>query len=201
MLPFDELGTRMLDKLVAAGVGQRPVIFIAHSLGGLLAKEIMLQGSQAAEGTGRHKLTDATRGLAFYSVPHFGSWLADLGWRLKAVGGAPSPHVAQLRYGPHLEELNTFVRKLHKAKKLDVLSFLETGKTTLFTGITVEVVPLESAYPGYGDLKVMPLDHIHICKPSSREDPGYEKLLEFVRATGKQFKFIPASVPGAGGSS
>lgn len=185
VLPFDELGSRMLDKLVAAGVGQRPVVLVAHSLGGLLAKEMLLQGAQAAQGSGRAEFTDSTRGLVFYSVPHFGSWLADLGWRLKG-GWAPSPHVAQLRYGPHLEELNDFVRKLHKKKKVEVLSFLETGKTAFLTGpkgyaINVEVVPLESAYPGYGDLQVMDRDHINSCKPASREEESYGKLADFLQ--------------------
>lgn len=43
---FRELSAKMLSKLKAAGVGQRPVIFITHSMGGLMVKEMMMQASE-----------------------------------------------------------------------------------------------------------------------------------------------------------
>ena len=35
----------------------------------------------------------------FYSVPHAGSRLADWGWYLRYVGGAPAGHVRHLKTG------------------------------------------------------------------------------------------------------
>lgn len=102
-LPFEQIAARFLDKLTAAGVGRRPVVFVTHSLGGLLVKEIMLQSERAATAAGpsawpsRGSLASESRGVVFYSCPHFGSWLADWGWQLKRVGGQPSAHVAQAR--------------------------------------------------------------------------------------------------------
>jgi hypothetical protein len=60
-------------------------------------------------------LARATRGVVFYATPHFGSRLADLGWRLRRLPGAgaiPAPAVEHLAPGPHLVELNERLRRL-----------------------------------------------------------------------------------------
>lgn len=93
----------------------------------------------------------------------------------------------QLRPGPHLEELNAFLLRKHKRKEVEVLSFLEGVRTKLYTGpggytLGVEVVPMESAYPGFGDLVVVErADHISICKPGSTDDPAYARAVGFIR--------------------
>jgi hypothetical protein len=47
--------------------------------------------------------------------------------------------------------------------------------------LRAEVVPLESAYPGVGEFHVLQTtDHINVCKPIARSDPGYTKLLSFL---------------------
>ena len=73
-----------------------------------------------------------------------------------------------------------------------VLSFLEGAPTTLAElpvpglkgrAIAAEIVAAESAYPGFGDLVVLPqCDHIDACKPRDREEPNYKRTLELIRA-------------------
>ncbi|XP_024534607.1 uncharacterized protein LOC9643048 [Selaginella moellendorffii] len=183
-LPLEEISSALLDKLLAAGVGERPVVFISHSMGGLVVKQML---AQAAKDKSRAHLVDKAAGVVFYSCPHFGSRLADMPWRMGYVL-RPAPSVAELRSGsPRLEELNRCIRNLHYRGTLQVLSFSETKVTPLVEGyggwaLRMEVVPIESAYPGFGELVVLDgTDHVNSCKPLSPSDPAYTKTLEFLR--------------------
>lgn len=182
-LPLQEVSSMLLDKLVAAGIGDRPVVFVTHSMGGLVVKQMLYK----AQTENIDKLVKNTVGVVFYSCPHFGSKLADMPWRMGLVF-RPAPTIGELRSGsPRLVELNDFLRHLHKKGLLEVLSFCETKVTPIVEGyggwaFRVEIVPIESAYPGFGELVVLEsTDHINSCKPLSRTDPSYTETLEFLQ--------------------
>lgn len=108
-------------------------------------------------------------------------------WRMGLVL-RPAPTIGELRSGSsRLVELNDYIRHLHKKGVLEVLSFCETKVTPIVEGyggwaFRMEIVPIESAYPGFGDLVVLEsTDHINSCKPVNRTDPSYTEILEFLR--------------------
>lgn len=41
---LDDRSNDFIDKLIAAGVGRRPIIWLTHSMGGLLVKNILVKG-------------------------------------------------------------------------------------------------------------------------------------------------------------
>lgn len=86
-LSFQDTVTRLMDKLQAAGVGSRPVVFVGHSMGGLLVKEMLAKALAEEPGSRHHGLAATTRGVVFYGTPHFGSNLAAMGWGLRHVPG------------------------------------------------------------------------------------------------------------------
>ncbi|GAB2267373.1 hypothetical protein Dimus_002358 [Dionaea muscipula] len=182
-LPLQEVSSMLLEKLVAADIGKRPVVFVTHSLGGLVVKQMLYQ----AKAEKLKDFVDNTVGVVFYSCPHFGSKLADMPWRMGLVL-RPAPTIGELRSGsPRLVELNDFIRRLHKKGLLEVLSFCETDVTPIVEGyggwaFRMEIVPIESAYPGYGDLVVLEsTDHINSCKPVNHDDPSYKEILDFLQ--------------------
>ncbi|KFM25668.1 Protein SERAC1 [Auxenochlorella protothecoides] len=183
-LPFEHTVAQLAGMLLDAGVGARPTVFVCHSMGGVLVKELLAQAQAKENGHAWHKLACNTLGLVSYAVPHSGSRLADLGWQLRYVGGFPAGAVAHLKTSElHLEDVNAAVRGMHRRGGLAVLSFGE-GKPTRVAYIKTLVVPLESAYPGYGEFFVLPShDHISACKPTDRSDAAYAKALDFLGRT------------------
>lgn len=134
------------------------------------------------------RLASATKAIAFYSTPHFGSSMAALGWKLRHLPGAsPAPSIHHLSPGPHLAALNARLALLHDTGRVKVLSFTE-GLATTLAGLgflpKILIVPYESAYPGFGEVIVLSeRDHVDVCKPEGRDAAAYAKLLEFVRAS------------------
>uniref|UniRef100_A0A7N0SXP7 Protein SERAC1 n=1 Tax=Kalanchoe fedtschenkoi TaxID=63787 RepID=A0A7N0SXP7_KALFE len=181
-LPLQEVSSMLLEKLIDAGIGDRPVVFVTHSMGGLVVKQLLYKAREQK----LDNLVKNTVGVVFYSCPHFGSKLADMPWRMGYVL-RPAPSIGELRSGSErLVELNDFFRQLHKRGQLNVLSFCETKVTPIVEGyggwaFRMEIVPIESAYPGYGELIVLEsTDHINSCKPLSRSDPSYTETLNFL---------------------
>jgi len=130
VMPVEGVVEDLMTQMVAAGVGQRPVVFVTHSMGGLLVKELLVK---ASEDPVLSPLLAATRGVVFYSVPHFGSWLAKAA-QAPMLGHMLRPSVTiegLVREAPHLDELNRRFKELHKGRGIKVTSFSEERATSL----------------------------------------------------------------------
>ena len=184
-MPLAGTVARLARRLEAARVGRdgRRVVFVCHSLGGVLAKELVAASLLLSKETSQ-SLGERTRAAVFYACPHRGSWLAGIGWNLRFLGAAPAAPVSHLKPGPHLSEPDAALRARHGLGKLRVLSFGETERLAVAPLLPrVLVVPPESASPGYGEFVLLEgEDHIGVCKPGSREDVGYERCRLVVEA-------------------
>uniref|UniRef100_A0A8C3TIX2 Protein SERAC1 n=1 Tax=Chelydra serpentina TaxID=8475 RepID=A0A8C3TIX2_CHESE len=84
----------LLNKLRTAGVGDRPLVWVSHSMGGLLVKKMLVDASKNPE---MDKIVNNTRGIIFYSVPHHGSQLAEYSMNARYLF-FPSVEVKELIY-------------------------------------------------------------------------------------------------------
>uniref|UniRef100_A0A8C9EVX3 Protein SERAC1 n=1 Tax=Pavo cristatus TaxID=9049 RepID=A0A8C9EVX3_PAVCR len=132
----------LLEKLRAAGIGERPLVWVSHSMGGLLVKKMLVDASKNPE---MDKIVNNTRGIIFYSVPHHGSQLAEYSINARYLL-FPSVEVKELsKDSPALKVLNDDFLSFAKDKKFPVLSFAETLPTHIGSMLKLHVVPLESA--------------------------------------------------------
>uniref|UniRef100_A0AAQ6IUN0 Protein SERAC1 n=1 Tax=Anabas testudineus TaxID=64144 RepID=A0AAQ6IUN0_ANATE len=132
----------LLKKLKLAGVGERPVIWVAHSMGGLLVKKMLLDASDNPEMNG---LLKNTKGIMFYSVPHRGTSMAEYSVNVRYLL-FPSIEVRELcKDSPALRNLNENFLNMAKEKEFKVLSFAETLPTNIGPMIKTLVVPTHSA--------------------------------------------------------
>lgn len=176
-MPLVDRATSTLALLDSYDIGKRPLIFIAHSLGGLLVKQ-MLRHAQDF-GTPRWKaIVKQTKGIVFLSTPHSGadiaSWISHIG---KLLGTTVS--VDELKANnPRLRELNNVYRNNEKLNKIPMEVYCEKQKTS---GILV--VNETSADPGIPGVIPIPMDydHVSICRPTSKDSVIYRRVKRFIK--------------------
>lgn len=71
-MPIQDRAKNVLKALEAKGIGDRPVIFVGHSLGGLIVKQ-MLNTAVTLKEEPHLRILDHTRGVVFVATPHVGA--------------------------------------------------------------------------------------------------------------------------------
>ena len=163
---FERAGN-VLEQFAGVGIGERPIAFVAHSLGGILVK-LLLRRSIEAGDEDWQKVAEVTRLVVFLSTPHIGSAVA----RVMQIVPGISGHVDLLanKFG-FLEDLNRHYRSIAKERgNLSTVVYYEKRLTK-----KIIVVPRESADPGIGNVEPVPVDknHLDICKPVNKGDTVY----------------------------
>jgi pimeloyl-ACP methyl ester carboxylesterase len=116
-MPLVDRAVNVLGLLEARELGVRPTIFIAHSLGGLLVKQ-MLRHSSDFGNPNWERLVKNTVGVALISTPNAGSGVANWLNKFRRLV-LPSVSVQELRkHEPHLRDLNLWYR--NSVTELDI---------------------------------------------------------------------------------
>ncbi|XP_051172225.1 protein SERAC1 isoform X2 [Leptopilina boulardi] len=174
-----ERSDEFIRKLVLAGVGKRPVVWICHSMGGLLAKKMLVEEWKNGD---KNNICKMSKGIIFFSTPHQGSSVAALTQATEMLVW-PSIEVKELReQSPKLLKLHANFLKMLDNFPMDIVSFSET-KSTLVTALRLKFkfVNPKSADPGVGEFFEIPQDHFSICKPANRQSFLYQKVLNIIK--------------------
>ncbi|XP_040167371.1 protein SERAC1 isoform X1 [Anopheles arabiensis] len=170
-----------LEKLATSDVGQdRPIIWVGHSMGGLLIKSIMVQALESPNPKVR-RLAENSRVVMFLGTPHRGSGVAKLKQHTSALVW-PSVEVQELEENStHLLHLNkSFLRSVDSlgVRRPKIITLCE-GKPTVLTSfkLAIHVVPESSARIDAGDFYLTSEDHLNLSKPICRQSFLYQRLV------------------------
>ncbi|KAK3997916.1 hypothetical protein QBC44DRAFT_392249 [Cladorrhinum sp. PSN332] len=164
----DKCGPELRDL----GMGEKPITFVVHSMGGLIFKEAYLQGQNDPN---YDDIIRSITSVIFLSTPHRGTNLAEILNRILRVSFVTNPmkFIAELAAGSQtLQRLNEQFR--HVAPNLQIISFYETRPTPVLKK-TQMVLEKDSSILGYpGEVsKPLDADHHGVCKFDSILDPRY----------------------------
>jgi hypothetical protein len=192
-MPLSFRARNVLDLFDNKELFRLPTVFIVHSFGGLVIKQLW----RFAQDSGRQDVKQSIRGVIFIATPHFGSLLANyLDNIFLKLPARPTITVKDLEYSaPSLLDLNDWYRD-HPVPRNYV--YFETQPTKLFGSIDlVQVVDAVSADPGLSSTVLrwkvaITADHITICKP---RDPG-DQIAESVNRALKEIEESLLSLKG-----
>jgi hypothetical protein len=186
-MPLVDRATNSLAVLDSYEIGSRPLLFITHSMGGLLVKQMLRHAYDFGEPRWK-KIVEQTKGIVFLSTPHSGSEIAN--W-VEYIGRflLPSISVEELKaHDPHLRELNNVYRNHDILSQIPIEVYCEKHKTS---GLLV--VNETSADPGIKGVIPIPVDfdHISICRPDSRNALIYRRITRFIKENLSLFPLPP----------
>ncbi|OJD34141.1 phosphorylase superfamily protein [Diplodia corticola] len=177
------VATQLLNQVSAERQdSQRPLLFIAHSLGGLVALTTSRNESI------NHEVFTSTRGIFFLGTPHQGSKSADLARVITNVVSVARSTATQYldvlkRDSNELLELSQAFEPLTRDGTLELRSFYETEKTRVMVGKfrwrSIEIVDNRSALIGSSGEKRFPIaaDHRSICKFDHESNQGFVQIV------------------------
>ena len=179
-MALPERAAGLIQIMTYHGIGSRKVIFVCHSLGGLMIKQILRNSWDMAKPEWR-VIVDATVGVAFLATPHAGSGLATIAKAMR-LSRATRTTLALAANDPHLKELADWYRQNTPTLGIQTIAYSESRKMRrgirLFT-----VVSATSADPGITGCIATSVDsdHISICKPIGRDAVVYQGIETFIR--------------------
>ena len=195
-MPHSDRAKQVLDLLALEGLGERPIIFIAHSMGGIIAKQILRTARDSAV-TRFKAISEMTRGIGFIATPHSGADIADFAKLVKAL----------YRTNPQVQELvadSAYLRDLHDwfhsspiLSQLVCKTYAEGWDVQpdnpwirkLFP-VSVRIVSPSSSEPNIpGDRAVfLDADHIGIVKPADRDAQVFKGMRVFSTTARRGFQ-------------
>jgi predicted alpha/beta hydrolase family esterase len=175
-MPLVERATNALSILDLEEIGERPVVFITHSMGGLLVKQ-MLRNALDFNNPRWQKIVEQTKGIVYLSTPHSGSDLANWTQYIKLIIRGTVSLEELKAHHPRLLELNEVYRNQERLSQIPIEVYYEKHETQGFL-----VVNSTSANPGIRGVTPIPVDynHINISKPVSRKELLYRRIKRFV---------------------
>ncbi len=180
-MPLFYRASNVLERLSLTGLGGRPLIFVCHSLGGLVVKQVLLSAYDSPN-PNHKRIAEMTRGIVFLATPHFGSNKADWVQYLKTVLRTTESIKELEADSPNLMQLNERFRNSERTQKINIRVYFETQPVG-----NLIIVNSTSANPGVAGVSPTATDenHLTICKPKDKNSLVYLGVKQLVEEVAK----------------
>ena len=169
-MALPDRAAQVLNRLEQARIGQRPLFLISHSLGGLVAKQVLRKAKDDDR-----EFFHQTRAVLFLATPHAGAMLASLAKEFGRLFGSTVTIEDLKAHDAHLRDLGDWYRK--HAGTIETVAYFETRA---YKGVTV--VNPTSAHPMVGREPVgLDDDQLSIAKPPNKEHQVWGAACELLR--------------------
>ncbi|KAL2071242.1 hypothetical protein VTL71DRAFT_12477 [Oculimacula yallundae] len=163
----------------------RPIIFVAHSLGGIIVKCAI---RRAADNSALHDIFQSTEAVFFLGTPHRGSGKAGIGEIARRIASASGLDTADqnlraLRVNSiELEMIHESFVQLYEQKDrhFQIITFQETKGFSRIgvLGLNDLIVQhFSSSFTGTEHIESINANHMDICRFSSKNDQGYQSIV------------------------
>ncbi len=182
--PILDRANSLHSDLIADGCGTVPIVFIVHSLGGLIVKQMLRNVLELyASPEWPDEIGTNTAGIVFFGTPHQGADHAKLISAMSILTRS-SITIQELENSDHrLTELNTWFVNKHATLKCETLVFQETKPVTVLGNSIGVIVDSISSNPGIPQLAPVPMDedHISMCKFVDREASAFKRVVQVLK--------------------
>jgi len=170
----------------------RPIIFVCHSLGGLIVKRAIITSRSVENEKTEHyrAVYVSTYGILFLGTPHLGSEVAKWGLLLQKICNAVLPKKFLDTTPQLIEALKTNNQQLQNINRLftDVISrfhiyFFHETRAMEIKGRRELIVDEPSAAPDVegAERSGIEADHSSMCKFDDVDSPGFETVAEALK--------------------
>ena len=171
-MPLLDRANNVLERLATGGVAEAPIVFVCHSLGGLVVKQMLRNGSDFGI-EGWKRVREQTKRVFFLATPHTGADVATYVGALGRIFRTTKAIDDLAANASPLKDINLWYRNNANRLGIETTIYYETQSTY---GITV--VNEASADIGLPGVVPIPIDanHLSICKLRSRSDLVYGSI-------------------------
>jgi len=122
-MPLPDRARQVVDLMVQNQLGSRPLLLIGHSLGGLLAKQLLRRAYDDTRDDHRCIFAN-TKAVLFLGTTHQGASLASMADRFRVIFG-PTASMEDLRaHDAHLGDLFDWYRNHYQ--RIETFTYFET---------------------------------------------------------------------------
>ncbi|OAF56656.2 hypothetical protein VC83_07280 [Pseudogymnoascus destructans] len=173
-------------RICRLGSQQRSLIFVAHSLGGIIVKDVLRRAATDTE-FDMKDIYASTEAILFLGTPHRGSGKAEIAEVLRkivSVSGfdTTNQNIRSLQIdSTELELIHELFMRLYgqNDRHFKVLTFQEAKGVTGISYLKMNervVEPFSSSLTGTEPTQTINANHMSMCRYPSRDDEGYRQV-------------------------